>query len=186
MNPLRRRWMHLAYGCALGAMVMLALSVFLGPFRYATVCTHCGMIRSTTEWQVPFTSITVFRQSTERATPLSTVLMNDGIVAQHDHDWLFCHGGGNGVLCALGRGRHIGSSVESEGVAAMIGTCNTYGELLMRDKILNALFDPDTSSAVKRMAVRFPLNGFSDASSLRDWMDQNREIFAEEIGARKK
>src|SRR5215204_6449400 len=96
-----KRLVGIAMFAALATVVTLAL--MMGPFGYTSVCNRCGALRSTTEWQLPMTSLTVFRSSTESESPLSRVLLTNGIVAAHSHQWLFAQGGGNGVKCAIGK-----------------------------------------------------------------------------------
>jgi len=153
----------------------------LGAFRFSSVCTQCGAIRETTEWQVPLTSITVYRHSSEQATPVSTALVESGIIAQHEHRWLFSQGGGNGIRCAIGEGRHIRPVVQLDGVAVVISASQKFGELQFRDRLLHALYDPKTSEAVRGLGMNAPTNGFADGSFFRAWMTHESESFDENI-----
>jgi len=163
--------------CAILAVVGLAASTLFGRFGFSSVCSRCGAIQDTTEWQIPLTSVTVFKLSSEHASPVSTVLVSSGIVAAHQHKWLFCQGAGNGVRCAIGEGRHIRPAVESDGVAAVIAASQRFGELEFRDRLLRALFDPKTSEVV--WGLNIPTNGFAEASAFRAWLSQETKSFDE-------
>jgi hypothetical protein len=126
-------------------LIALVASALFGRFGFTSVCSRCGEIRDTTEWQIPLTSVTVFSPSSEHTSPVSTALTTSGIVAAHEHQWLFCQGGGNGVTCAIGEGRHIRPVVQSDAVAAIIAASQRFGETQFRDRLLRALFDPKTS-----------------------------------------
>jgi len=137
-TPNSRR--RIAIVCAFVAVVGLTVSALFGRFGFTSVCSRCGAIRDTTDWQIPLTSITVFSLSSTHASPVSTILTSTGIIVAHEHKWLFCQGGGNGVRCAIGAGRHIRPAVESDGVAAVIAASQRFGELQFRDRLLRALF----------------------------------------------
>jgi hypothetical protein len=170
---------RIAIACAIVAVVGLTVSALFGRFGFVSVCGRCGAIRDTTEWQIPLTSLTVFRLSSEHASSVSEVLTRTGIVAAHEHKWLFCQGGGNGVRCAIGEGRHIRPAVESDGVAAVIAASQRFGELQFRDRVLRALFDPKTAEAVRGFGTL--TNGFADASAFRLWLSQETESFDETV-----
>lgn len=164
-----------AIACTIVAAVGLTVTALFGRFGFTSVCSRCGAIRETTDWQIPLTSLTVFSHSSEHASPVSAVLTSSGIIAVHEHKWLLCQGGGNGVRCAIGEGRHIRPAVQSDGVAAVIAASQRFGELQFRDRVLRALFDPKTAEAVCGLCT--PTNGFVDASAFRLWLSRETESF---------
>jgi hypothetical protein len=178
-TPNRRKKIAVAF--ALVALMVVAAAAFFGRFGFASVCSQCGATRETTDWQIPLTSVAVFSHSSEHATSVSTVLTSSGIVASHQHQWLFCQGSGNGVGCAIGEGRHIRPSMESDGVAAVIAASQRFGDLQFRDRVLHALFDPKTSEAVRGLGMNVPTNGFSDASVFHAWLTQETPSFDEMV-----
>src|SRR4026208_265162 len=93
--------------------VPMGFALLFGAFHYSSVCGQCGATRHSTDWHVPLTDITLFHHSSDDQTPLSRCLQTNGLVATHNHNWLFCHGAGNGCRCALGDGRHIESAAKS-------------------------------------------------------------------------
>src|SRR5690348_15012967 len=99
-TPNRRK--KIAISLAIVALLVLAASALFCRFEFTSVCSQCGATRDTTDWQIPLTSVRVFSHSSEHASPVSTVLVSSGTVATHQHQWLFCQGGGNGVKCAIG------------------------------------------------------------------------------------
>lgn len=139
-----------------------------GPFRYGSVCDRCGALQSTTEWRLPFTRLPVFAHSTESETPLSRVLMTNGIVSLHPHHWLFGHGSGNGVKCAIGPGRHVSPTAASEDFATLVLMLHRSGETALRDRVLSGAFDPETSRTVRCLAVDVPPTTAS-AEELQAW-----------------
>jgi hypothetical protein len=183
-TPNRRKRIAVAF--AIVAVAVLAASALFGRFYFTSVCSQCGAIRDTTEWQIPLTRISVFRHSSEHASPVSIVLSSGGIVPAHEHQWLFCQGGGNGVTCAIGEGRHIRPVVESDGVAAVIAASQRFGDLQFRDRVLHALFDPKTAEAVRILGANAPTNGFPDVSVFRAWLAQETEFFDEMVATSQK
>jgi hypothetical protein len=139
-----------------------------------------------TEWQIPFTRVTVFRRASERETPMSRTLLGTGLVREHPHQWLFIVGGGNGITCVVGEGRHLWPAAESEGVARLIEATHRYGEVQFRDKVLQAVFDDRTSGLVGGLGMRVPKDGFAQASDLHAWIAEECDRFDEMVVAHKK
>jgi hypothetical protein len=162
----RRRKMVVAACAAIALWIMLAW--VNGPFRYGSVCDRCGALRSTTEWRLPFTELTVFVHATESDTPLSRVLMTNGIVSLHAHHWLFGHGSGNGVKCAIGPGRHVSPTASSEDFATLVLMLHRSGEIALRDQVLSGALDPGTSRTVRCLAVDAP-PATASAEELQAW-----------------
>ena len=115
----------------------------------------------------------------EHTTPVSATL--NGIVGEHQHHWLFSPGGGPGIRCALGPGHFITPAVKSEQVAAILEASQRFGELQFRDRLVNALFDPKTSEAVRRLSMSAPTKGFPEISLFRAWQAQETNSFEETI-----
>lgn len=161
--------------------LLLVGSAFFGEFGFSSVCTRCGAIRDTTEWQIPLTRIPMFRTSSERQTPVSTELLRSSVVAKHDHQWLFSSGAGNGVTCAIGEGRHIRPVVQSDGVASILDASQRFGEVQFRDRLVRLMFDPKTSEAVRGLGLSAPTNGFTDSTEFRSWLGRETEFFEDMV-----
>jgi hypothetical protein len=181
MSATPKRRTKIAVASAIAALVVLIASATFGSFGYSSVCGRCGAIRETEEWQIPLTSIAIFRHSSVHASAVSTVLERNGIVSNHDHQWLFSQGGGNGVRCAIGEGRHIRPVVESDGVGAVIAASQRFGEFQFRDRVIHALFNPKTSEAVRGLGMSVATNGFPDASAFRSWLSHKADSFDETV-----
>jgi hypothetical protein len=171
----RRR---VALVCAAAVLLVLAgIAAVFGAFRSSSVCTMCGLVRQTFEWQVPFTQVTVASRSTESETPVSAVLLGAGIVPAHEHRWLFLSGSGNGVMCVIGSGRHIVPAVRSQEVAAVLAASQQYGVVECRDRLLEALFDLRATRAASDLCASAPPGGFKDASEFRAWLEKEKDAF---------
>ncbi len=180
MPPFQKRILP---ACAISVLVVFVLLTSFCTFHYTSVCKQCGLIRETTEWQFPFTQIPIFRLSFENATPVSTVLTADNIVAKHKHEWLFCQGGGHGVRCALGSGQYVEQSVESAEVAAIVAASQKYGERQFLTHFIRILFDPETTLAVRSGVSRVPTNGFPDLYRFQAWLAEQTNSFNEMVSA---
>lgn len=156
---------------------------FIGrPFRYSSVCDKCGALRHTTDWRFPLTRVTVFTYSTESDSPLSRALLTNTIVPAHGHHWLFAQGGGNGVRCAIGQGRHIRPAAESEEFAALVLAMHQRGQLSFRDRVLRGVFDPDTSHLFRGLSFRAPKVTMS-AAEIQGWITEQSEYLDEVLAA---
>jgi len=65
-------------------------------FASFSVCRMCGQVRHEIRWQLPFMDVTYLRVHRDEETVASRFLNSRGLVGEHEHDWIFGHGGGNG------------------------------------------------------------------------------------------
>jgi hypothetical protein len=172
------RWF--IYG-GLAAGVLAVCVAFFGAFGYSSVCSRCGAVRQTTEWQIPCTSIPIFSRSSVRQTPVSLSMTTNRIAPPHGHQWVFAQGGGNGVRCALGSAHMVRFTVESSEVAQLLAALERYGERGFRDKVLTNLFDDSTTHLVRTLSV--PSGGFTNAAQLHAWISEESEYFDEMVTA---
>lgn len=69
-------------------------------FFWGSYCKECGAARSSRNiFWIPIHRV----QETKLSSFLESIDYNQG----HRHEWLFSGGGGGGVLCAIGEGRHL-------------------------------------------------------------------------------
>ena len=162
----------------IGAALLLCGAGVFWPFcfSYDSVCSKCGASRYTREWQLPHSQHSLFAHSQIVSTPLSQYLSSSGMVQAHSHQWLFGHGGGNGVRCALGDGDSIRSSVWSHEVTNLLDAARRYGEEGEASKLLRLTFDRDLSRTVRSLASFAPTNGFASREAYRSWISEQAYI----------
>ena len=170
----------------LAVFALVAVSALFGRFNYLAVSDRCGVVRDTCQWQIPLTRLTIFQQSSERETALSHTLLAIRLFQHHEHRWLFVAGGGNGIRCAIGEGRHVFPSAESEGVATLSATTHRFGRTQFRDNLLHAVFDPATSDDVRELGLFVPGNRFVQAADFDAWLTGHREYFDLAVAAHTK
>ncbi len=176
------RWT--AAGLLAAVAVVAASSLILGPFGSYSVCDRCGALRRTTAWQIPHSSVTLFTRSTDSDSALSRVLLANGIVEPHEHRWRFGHGSGNGILCAIGPGRHIRSAAGSDELADLVLHLHTDGETALRDRLVQQALDPATSRSVWAWVLSAP-TPLTSTSDLRRGIAEISEFleYIEEMAA---
>lgn len=175
--PTRRRtWLVLAASIFLLAFVA---GYFIDTFAYSSVCTRCGAIQTNSEWKIPSLRKTLELHSSESQTPVSTALSRMGAISDHEHQWLFCSGGGGDILCAIGAGRHI--AVRSEEVASLLESIHQFGDKQFRDLIISLLFDPKTSGLVRSFSLSIPAGGFANMNEYRVWLEEHTVDFDERV-----
>ena len=173
--------------CAGTGAGLLVLVLLFSAFSWCSVCSRCGTIQDSTEWQIPFTGVGLFRHSSQRSTPVSAALLGTGIVPPHEHGWLFCRGAGNGVKCALGPGEELWATVQTKTLADLLEATQRYGEAGFRDKLVRFMFEPDTSNSIREFALtRVPVEGFPTASALHSWIAEQSGYLDSAVIARKK
>ncbi|MBL9168524.1 MAG: hypothetical protein JNN07_12345 [Verrucomicrobiales bacterium] len=143
-------------GLASIVAALAAWGVIAYPFRYSSVCDRCGEVRHTTEWMLPFSDFTLLSHSAQSNSVLAHTLSANGIIQPHPHHWLFSAGGGHGVRCAIGPGRHIMGVVNSEEFASVVVRIHAYGLIGISDRILRGALDPSTSRTFSMLALGVP------------------------------
>src|SRR5438309_425937 len=113
-RPRQIKWFSM--GAAFLILISAAFAFWPFRFYYDSVCSQCGAAKWTTEWQLPYSQTSLYSHSSVQETALSSYLARSGYIGTHSHRWLFGHGGGNGVRCALGDGDSIRQSVTSPNV----------------------------------------------------------------------
>jgi hypothetical protein len=173
----------------IGAFTILAtLATFhavVDPFSYYSICDRCGAFRRTTDWKLPLTDFTVFTRSTESDTPYSRTLLTNAIVPKHSHNWLFGHGGGHGVRCALGPGHRIRPAADSDQFARLVLMLHYHELTALRDRVVQGALDPDVSRLYFQLCFTLPKEPVS-ATELQEWFTEQSEYLDEAIIAFKR
>jgi hypothetical protein len=159
-----------------GSLFVLTAALAFWPFCFFhdSVCSQCGALQHVTEWQLPHSRYSFFRRFSVEPTVLSDYLLSSGVVSAHEHQWLFGHGGGNGVRCALGDGDRIRATVGSADVARLLSMTRQFGEQQQSRELLRFAFDRDMSRSIRFLAANVPTNGFASAEEYRVWIADNR------------
>ena len=105
---------------------LLVFGVRSGRFTSVSVCGGCGADEVTTEWEVPFTQFTYWRSHRIEQTPLSMVVARNGLAPAHAHTWLFVHGSGNGVACAIGTSARLAIAAHYPSIPEFIDAVAKY------------------------------------------------------------
>ncbi|MDB5328397.1 MAG: hypothetical protein JWM57_3966 [Phycisphaerales bacterium] len=156
------------------AIPVAVFGALWGAFGYSSACRECGMIRSSTDWQIPFTPLTYWRSHSLEPTLLSREVEADALATGHTHNWVFSHGGGNGIMCAIGSGRWLMSE-------AMSPDCPTFihGLVLYRDKRLarewlTLLLDPKIAIHPP-LGYDLPKKNFPNKAAFDEWGSKLRD-----------
>jgi hypothetical protein len=161
----------------MAAFVIAAGAYFLGKFGFSSVCSRCGKARWTQEWQMPGSQITLFSHSTESDTALSATLRTNSLLIPHRHAWLFVHGGGNGVRCALGNGGRLLQLASYPQTAELVGSLYHYHEFGYTYKVLTNMFDFEYAEYADWLLFSIPEGGFTNATQIHEWIVTRSEEF---------
>ncbi|MFN0052533.1 MAG: hypothetical protein ACKV0T_10085 [Planctomycetales bacterium] len=152
---------------------VVAMVLVIGPFRfhYFSVCGDCGAVRNSSERQIPVFPFPYWRSHAIQETVLSRTVARLGLIGQHEHRWLFGHGGGNGIQCALGSGRHIRKSADSDLVAIFLENTWEYeGEESAGEWLAFALSPDDSQRMWSALSLtKFPEVGCTSTDEYRAW-----------------
>lgn len=169
------------------ALIVLAITFVFWPFRfsYDSVCSQCGAIMQTTEWQLPYRHYTFFTCSSIRQTSLSSYLTSSHIVGTHSHHWLFAHGGGNGITCAQGDGDLIRAGVTSPEVVRLLDFSRQFGNQPECSNFLRYTLDRDISRTVVSLASSLPPAGFATRKEYQAWVTNQNFLIQDAVEASK-
>lgn len=156
---------------AVGTMAWLATSVF--SFSYFSACRTCGRIRHSRDLQLPFSTLSYWSQHSIKETPVSSVA--DKIVGDHDHKWLFGHGSGNGITCAIGYADQLPSTVNSESVASLIENTRRFDGDAEAQKWLNRAMSPETEDFFRSWFRDYPKERMLNADEHEKRLTQAEE-----------
>ena len=159
---------------------MIVLAAFWGAFSSLSVCTTCGKLKQTTEWQIPCTEVTYWEHESVTDTPLSRSLTTTGMVGEREHTWAFATGGGNGVMCAIGNGRYLLTAVRSEPIGDFLNAIVRYQDRDRAQWWRNALLDPkrSQSAATTILTSNVPSKGFANRPDFERWWQENAETLS--------
>jgi hypothetical protein len=159
---------------ATGFVLVLGIAFAFWPYRfyYDSFCSQCGAYKWSLEWQLPHSEMWFFRHSRISETALSRYLTSSSTVSRHVHRWLFAHGGGNGIRCALGDGDSIRSSMTSSEVARFLQATRAYGGSDEYRAYLRLTFDRDHSLTIRMLANSIPTNGFQTKAAYHSWIEE--------------
>jgi hypothetical protein len=161
--------------CLIGAGLLAA--AWCARFSYVSVCPICGEIQSTTEWQIPFSSVTYYRWSNLKATPLSRAIAGRLPPGTHSHRWEFCSGGGNGVMCAIGKGQFLWSAMQRPYFVKIVGGVLSYGTP-QEVKAMRSRLDNSEQLLLIDMAgdeSGFPKGGCKNRQEYQRWWKEHHE-----------
>lgn len=152
---------------------LVFIALHAGEFSYYSICQSCGKWRTTRVIGVHAWNWSLLTRHEERDTPLSLFLWEDGIGKPHEHIWLFGHGGGNGVKCAIGPGRHLAGNVNSALLVRFLGDAWRFGQSAVASNVLMVAMNPKTAFDVRHLTSGYPETGFVTRSYFLDWMHEN-------------
>jgi len=168
------------------APLLLGLASFLfGQFGYTSVCTKCGAQLHATDYHLPILDIIIFSRSRVEATPLSTALASINPTKECQHQWLFAAGGGNGVKCAIGSGRHLWTTIRSTNITALLVWNQKYGDSQFQHRLVHVAWDPETHGIADMMSFMIPDAGFTSAAEYKAWLDEHKLFFNDEVARHK-
>ena len=165
---------------ALGAVLLLSWTVSLmGIFSYGSVCGKCGALQSASEFRIGPMRIPVIWQQTTTETLSSRGLEKMGLGCGRQHVWLFASGGGAGVKCAIGPGRHIWWVSDSQELLEFLRCCRQFQETGTAASMLAAALSPKSSWDARCLMKTFPKSGFARKEDFRSWIAEQENTLPE-------
>lgn len=160
-------------GLAFG--LVLTACLWPGRFAYSSVCSLCGLESRNSEIHLGLFETQFAPTQQLETNAISNVLLSRRELLNHQHAWVFAAGGGAGIKCAIGHGRHLRQAVRSTNVAAFLQQLGKSSETNSLWRWRDRLLDPEQS----RDAVMAVANAEDDRDEAQTWPMAAEAIFRE-------
>lgn len=172
---------------ALTVLVVLGMAALFGRFGGVSACHHCGALKYETRWEVPFMcQWCYFYQEHLEETPLSRCLSTDPAIASRPHQWIFIHGGGNGIKCALGSGGPVFSVACDPHMAQEAEASQQYADPEFHRQLVHAMLCPESAQLMGMAGYEMPEGGITSREAFLAWRKEGQENLAEAFEAAQK
>lgn len=80
-------------------LLIYVIPASLGEFtyRWRAYCNQCGVMRQTSELQLPYSRFTLWETHRIEDTAVGRVIRERAIAKNHPHQWVCSRGSGNGI-----------------------------------------------------------------------------------------
>lgn len=163
----RRHWF--------GVVGLLLLSITAGLFYWArfetySVCYHCAMKRDAVIWEIPFVHSKIFEDAEIMSSPLSDVILEHELTGEHEHDWKFVFGTGNGSPMVFGTSRSVASAMTSSKSGEFLDLVMTHSGRTEARKWLAGFRDTDRAEWCRCIAEAIEGKTFSHSEEFKNWL----------------
>ncbi|CAN5542523.1 hypothetical protein BH10PLA1_BH10PLA1_19260 [soil metagenome] len=160
------------------SLIAIACVAHFSTFRSGSICNVCGATQSETDWQFPLTSLTYWSSTAVRSTPLRETTERLHLCPPHQHQFIFIQGSGNGVLCAIGQGRHFAAAATHSQWSVFIANLAAYRGAAIAEHWLVVSLTPDGWRPLSMLLSDFPDAGFRSQGEYDEWWTKNKELIA--------
>lgn len=171
--PLKRRhWLALVGFMSLSVVCGL---IYWARFETYSVCLECALKQRTLAWEIPFIHQTVFESNEVISNRLSEVIQSHGLARQHEHDWQFIFGSGNGSPMVFGTARSIASAMTSDRTGDFLEKVMLYTGKDETHEWLSAFQNESRAEWCRCIAESMNGRVFSNADDFKLWLAQTEE-----------
>ena len=139
-------------------------------FGWTSVCRLCGSERmSQTIFWVPVHSY--------EDTEVSRFVKAEGLRGEHKHEWLFVHGGGGGVFCAIGNGRLPLDNARYKPIVSFLRTIAQHRDPDESRKWLDRFLDPEQASRARHLVHLSESSELEPDETFDSWYEETCELW---------
>lgn len=138
------------------------------PFGSSSICGDCGYMQYSQEQYLPFSNIKIWESEEFKHTRLS----KSSVINTHAHQWIFMHGSGNGIACALGGGNAQYSVAVSHDVVLFLEAVDEFDGRDAADEWRNRFMKSNAGGYADMWLElsRWPKEGFSNEDQFHRWV----------------
>ncbi len=156
-----------------GLLLILASTFIPFPeppfFTSLSFCEHCGA-KETSQRYIWF-----IHSDKVEPSILSGAAARAGLIRPHEHSWIFAHGSGGNVTCALGVGKKYYSVVNDPNLSSCIErAAGIYGPSTAKE-IYEQSLNPDRTAAMMDTVGSFDPETTTAPKEFKYWMQERVE-----------
>lgn len=144
-------------------------------FESYSVCVECALKKESVAWEIPFVHKKMFETSQVVSNRLSEVIRIHDLSSQHEHNWQFVFGSGNGSSMVFGTTRSIASAMTSASTGDFLDVMMVHagkGESL---EWLDSFRNEDRAEWCRCIAESMNGVTFSSSDDFRQWLSKTEE-----------
>jgi hypothetical protein len=126
--------------------------------------------------------LTFWRLRSIEQTRFSALAEELGLVSPHKHHWRFIHGGGSGIVCALGSGGDVAQLAHSDTFMDFVGCTRRFRGVDEARAWVEAALDEKRARPIRDWLANsgFSADRFRSASEYDGWRQRSDGVWVKE------
>ncbi len=160
--------------CILAFHIAMFVYIEMFSVRSFSICTLCAQKKKSIKIQLPYSLITLLELQAFEDTKLSILIAKQQIIREHQHNWYFVTGKGNGTRCAIGRGINLDLATKDSIVLLFLKELINASTIDRGKTWLKFILDPELShNIVEFLNKSYPSDRIKNKEDFQNWYKAN-------------